>query len=269
MGSGPPAATALARGPQVADAETLLGEGTGRPAPQGALRAAAAALALWLVPVLALVLAMPGSVFADIAAFFSRMAVVTFGGAYAVLAYVGQEAVGTYGWLTAPQMMDGLAMAETTPGPLIMVLQFVGFMGAWAQPGGLDPLLAATLGGLLATWVTFAPCFAWIFLGAPYMERLRESRGLSAALAGVTAAVVGVIANLAFWFALHVIWAEVGVLNLGPISLDWPSWASLSPWALVLTALSLGAVFLLRTGMTALLLGAATAGIALGLAGQI
>jgi chromate transporter len=128
---------------------------------------------------------------------------VTFGGAYAVLPYVAQQAVDTFGWLQTGQMMDGLGLAETTPGPLIMVLQFVGFMGGWRKPGLLSPLLAGTLGALITTWVTFAPCFLWIFLGAPYIERLRGHARLTAALSAVTAAVVGVILNLAVWFGLH------------------------------------------------------------------
>ena len=156
------------------------------------LKIAAIFLALWLVPVLALLLTLgPGNVFSQIAVFFSKMAVVTFGGAYAVLAYVAQEAVETYGWLRPGEMLDGLGMAETTPGPLIMVLQFVGFMGAFRDPGGLNPMIAGTLGGMLATWVTFTPCFLWIFLGAPYVEVLRTKRALSAALATITAASSG------------------------------------------------------------------------------
>jgi chromate transporter len=135
--------------------------------------------------------------------FFSKAAMITFGGAYAVLPYVSQQAVERYGWLTAPQMMDGLGLAETTPGPLIMVLQFIGFLGAWHNPEYLSPLTAATLGALLTTWVTFVPCFLWIFLGAPYIERLRSNERLRAVLSGITSAVVGVILNLAIWFALH------------------------------------------------------------------
>lgn len=146
--------------------------------------------------------------------FFSKAAMVTFGGAYAVLPYVGQQAVENFSWLTAPQMLDGLGLAETTPGPLIMVLQFVGFLGGWNQPGGLPPLVAATLGAAMTTWVTFVPCFLWIFLGAPYVERLRENRRLAGALAAVTAAVVGVVLNLAVWFGWHVVrptgWAAGG-----------------------------------------------------------
>ena len=137
--------------------------------------------------------------------FFSKAALVTFGGAYAVLPYVSQQAVENYHWLAPGQMLDGLGLAETTPGPLIMVLQFVGFLGAWNQPGNLPPLVAATLGALITTWVTFVPCFLWIFLGAPYIEKLRGHESLTAALSAVTAAVVGVILNLAIWFGLHVI----------------------------------------------------------------
>ena len=137
--------------------------------------------------------------------FFSKAAMVTFGGAYAVLPYVAQQAVENYGWLTGPQMLDGLGLAETTPGPLIMVLQFVGFLGAWQQPGGLTPLGAATLGAAITTWVTFVPCFLWIFLGAPHIEQLRKNVRLTCALSAVTAAVVGVVLNLAVWFGWHVV----------------------------------------------------------------
>ncbi|SEM54632.1 chromate transporter [Gemmobacter aquatilis] len=251
----------------VADADTLLGQETALlplAARRGALWAGLVALALWLVPVAAVLLAAPGSVFADIALFFSQMAVVTFGGAYAVLAYVAQEAVGHYGWLRPGEMLDGLGMAETTPGPLIMVLQFVGFLGAYREAGGLG---AGVLGGLLTTWVTFAPCFAWIFLGAPHIERLRHAKGLSAALAAVTAAVVGVVLNLAIWFALHVLFAEVTLRHWGPVQMEVPVWATLNPAAAVLSALALLAVFRLRLGMGTVLAGAAAAGLALHLAG--
>src|SRR5262249_27461531 len=165
-----------------------------RPTVAGALRASSVWLVLWLVPVIALLATMgPGNVFSQIAVFFSKMAMVTFGGAYAVLAYVAQQAVENYAWVKPGEMLDGLGMAETTPGPLIMVLQFVGFMGAFRDPGSLSPMLAGTLGGLLATWVTFTPCFLWIFLGAPFIEKLRGHTALNAALSAITAAVVGVI----------------------------------------------------------------------------
>jgi chromate transporter len=139
------------------------------------------------------------------AVFFSKAAMVTFGGAYAVLPYVSQQAVETYQWLAPGQMLDGLGLAESTPGPLIMVLQFVGFLGGWNQPGNLPPLFAATLGALITTWATFVPCFIWIFMGAPYIERLRGNKALTAALSAVTAAVVGVVLNLAVWFGIHVL----------------------------------------------------------------
>ncbi len=253
-----------ASGAHVADSDTLLGDETiemPRAARRSALVAGLLALAFWLIPVGLLFLALgPGNVFADIALFFSKMAVVTFGGAYAVLAYVAQEAVGTYGWLTAGQMLDGLGMAETTPGPLIMVLQFVGYLGAWSATGNL---WAATLGALLATWVTFAPCFAWIFLGAPWMERLRQNRALASALTAVTAAVVGVILNLAIWFAIHVIFREVITWQAGPLSMQLPRPASIDWRAALLTALAIVAVFRLKLGMVTVLAGAALAGVLL------
>ena len=256
----------------VDDATTLLGEEHGDltgAARASAFRAGAAALVLWVLPVAALVLLAPGSVFADIATFFSKLAVLTFGGAYAVLAWVAQEAVGTYGWLQPGEMLDGLGMAETTPGPLIMVLQFVGFMGAFREAGWTAPILAGTVGGLLATWVTFAPCFAWIFLGAPFMERLRQNRALSAALSAVTAAVVGVILNLAIWLAIHVVWREVARVVAGPLSLELPVIASIDWAAAILSALALLAVFRLKLGMASVLGGAAALGVALHLAGLV
>lgn len=161
---------------------------------------------LWFAPILAVGLWQGwGGVLASEGIFFSKAAVVTFGGAYAVLPYVAQQAVEKFSWLSAPQMLDGLGLAETTPGPLIMVLQFVGFLGGWNHPGTLPPLVAATLGAALTSWVTFLPCFIWIFLGAPYIERLRGQTRLNAAFTAVTAAVVGVILNLAVWFSWHVI----------------------------------------------------------------
>ena len=182
---------------------------------------------LWALPVVvAAVLAGRDSVYVDQGLFFGSMAMVTFGGAYAVLAYVAQAAVGTYGWLTAGEMVRGLALAETTPGPLIMVVQFVAFLGAYRDPGALDPWAAAVVGSLLTVWVTFVPCFVLIFLGAPYVERLRGNATLSAALTGVTAAVVGVIANLALYFAVHTLFAETRTLEAGPVALLAPVWSS-------------------------------------------
>ena len=182
-----------------------------RPSLARATRVTVASLALWWVPVAAAGIWLgPGHALFQESLFFSKAAMVTFGGAYAVLPYVSQQAVEHYGWLNAGQMLDGLGLAETTPGPLIMVLQFVGFLGGWHQPGVLSPWLAATLGAALTTWVTFVPCFLWILLGAPYIERLRGNARLTAALSAITAAVVGVVLNLAVWFALHVLFPEAG-----------------------------------------------------------
>ncbi len=168
------------------------------------LRVSAVCLALWAAPLLALAGWLGiGSTPVQQGLFFSKAAMVTFGGAYAVLPYVGQQAVERHGWLSSEQMLDGLAMAETTPGPLIMVVQFVGFLGGWQHPGGLPPLLAATLCAAITTWTTFVPCFYWIFLGAPFIERMRGNQRVTQTLNAVTAAVVGVIANLAVWFAGH------------------------------------------------------------------
>jgi chromate transporter len=255
------------------DAGNLLGDHLpdhARPNARRSLRVALLWLALWLVPVAALLLAFGGShVFSQIAVFFSKMAMVTFGGAYAVLAYVAQQAVETYGWLKPGEMLDGLGMAETTPGPLIMVLQFVGFMAAFRDPGALSPLMAGTLGGLLATWVTFAPCFLWIFLGAPYIEILRGNRSLSAALSAITAAVVGVILNLAIWFGIHTIFREVRTVAWGPLSLDAPVWGSVDAWALLLSAAAIVAMFRFKLGMLPTLAATSAAGLALHAAGLI
>ena len=230
-----------------------------RPDAARTLWVVAAWLAVWLVPVAAVVAWAPGE-FGRIAVFFSKMAIVTFGGAYAVLAYVAQAAVETYGWLRPGEMLDGLGMAETTPGPLIMVVQFVGFMGAWRAPGGLPPLLAATLGGLLTTWVTFAPCFMWIFAGAPWIEALRGNRALGAALNGITAAVVGVIANLTVWFALHTLFRR---MRPGPLAFDLPELASVDLVMAGLTALALLLIFVLGRGVGLTLAVCAGLGIAL------
>ena len=178
------------------------------PANHGALRAAFFCALLWLAPIVILYGWLGvGHIYVQQGVFFSQVAVVTFGGAYAVLSYMAQQTVGHYGWLSAGEMLDGLGMAETTPGPLIMVTQFVGFIGAYRSPGMLDPMLAGTLGALVTTWVTFAPCFLWIFLGAPFIEALRGKWLLSKALTGITAAVVGVVLNLAIWFGLRVMFA--------------------------------------------------------------
>jgi chromate transporter len=164
-------------------------------------------------------------------------------------------------------MLDGLGMAETTPGPLIMVLQFVGFMAAFRAPGGLSPMLAGTLGGLLATWVTFTPCFLWIFLGAPFIERLRDNKALNSALSAITAAVVGVILNLAIWFAIHTLFREVQPWRAGPISIDAPVLASVDPWALALAVAAAVALFRFKLGMVPVLAASCCAGMLLYLAG--
>ncbi|GEP09538.1 chromate efflux transporter [Methylobacterium gnaphalii] len=255
------------------DADSLLAETIpehARPDAAWSLRIAAVLALLWLVPVALLVIFASGSAFADIAVFFSKMAVVTFGGAYAALAYVAQAGVETYGWLRPGEMLDGLGMAETTPGPLIMVTQFVGFLGAFRAPGGLNPYLAGVLGGLLTTWVTFVPCFLWIFAGAPYVEALRGNQALSGALAAITAAVVGVILNLAVWFALHTLFADVQTLHPGiGLAIEWPVLASVNLPALLLTTAAVFAVFRLNLGMIPTLFACSCAGIALHLAGIV
>ena len=250
---------------QVADADSLLGEETpdhARPNLRWSLSIATILLALWLVPVAALYLALGGdNVFTQIAVFFSKMAVVTFGGAYAVLAYVAQQAVDTYQWVTPGEMLDGLGMAETTPGPLIMVTQFVGFLGAWRQPGSMNPLLAATLGGLLTTWVTFVPCFLWIFFGAPFVEALRANRALGAAMGAITAAVVGVILNLAVWFALNVLFSERTPVRFLGATVDLPVLGSVDLASLAFSLAAAVAIFRFKIGMIPVLLTSALAGV--------
>ena len=204
-------------------------------------------LLVWWVPV-ALVVGLTGrdSTLSTQGVFFSGTALVTFGGAYAVLAYVAQRAVETYGWLGPDEMVRGLGLAETTPGPLIMVLQFVGFLGAYRNPGGLDPWVAATIGAALTTWVTFVPAFLFVFLGAPYVERLRHNRAVADALSGVTAAVVGVIANLGTFFALHTLFDESDQVDWGPLSIEVPQPGTLDPVALVIAVIAAVLLFRLR-----------------------
>jgi len=218
---------------------------------------------LWFAP-LALLLVLLGAshVFVLEGVFFSKAAVVTFGGAYAVLAYIAQQAVERYGWLEAGEMLDGLGMAETTPGPLIQVVQFVGFMGAYRNPGALDPWLAGTLGAVLTTWVTFVPCFLWIFLGAPYIEWLRGNQRLSAALSAITAAVVGVVLNLAIWFALHVLFAQVAE-HQGPLGLRLliPNVATADLLALAISVAAFIAMLRFKLGMLPVLGASAAIGI--------
>jgi len=226
-----------------------------------AWRAGWASIALWLVPLSALIILQAG-VFADVGIFFSKMAVVTFGGAYAVLAYVAQQAVQDYGWLSAGQMLTGLGLAETTPGPLILVLEFVGFHAGWHHAG----FLAALTTTAITLWMTFVPCFAWIFLGAPYVERMHDIPRLQSALAGVTAGVVGVIANLALWFALHVLFTETRTFHAGPLELDLPQPASLDAQALLLAAIAALALFRFKRGVVTTLSVTAAAGLVLKLA---
>jgi len=220
-----------------------------------ARRAGLVALALWAWPVALLAGLSP---WGEIALFFSKMAVVTFGGAYAVLAYVAQEAVERYAWLTAADMLAGLGLAETTPGPLILVLQFVGYLAGAAQHG----VLGGVAGSLLTLWVTFLPCFAWIFLGAPFVERLHGMPRLKGALAAVTAAVVGVIANLALWFALRVFFTRVHEVSVGPLQLDVPDMTAMVPDALALSALAAVCLFVLRLDLVRTLGVTAMAGFA-------
>ncbi|WP_406600844.1 chromate efflux transporter [Microvirga rosea] len=260
-------------GKEVADADALLGEELpdhARPTMVRALRVSAVCLALWLIPVAVLLATLgPNNVFSRIATFFSTMAVVTFGGAYAVLAYVAQQAVENYGWLQPGEMLDGLGMAETTPGPLIMVLQFVGFMGAFRDPGALSPLTAGVLGGLLATWVTFVPCFLFIFLGAPFIEVLRGNPALHGALSSITAAVVGVVLNLAIWFAIHAVFREMRPVRSFGLSFDAPVLASVDVLALLLSMAAIVAMFRFKVGMIPTLVACSASGVLLYMLGAI
>ena len=235
-----------------------------RPTWRRALGVIAAWSAVWAsLPLLLVALFGWDSVYRPIATFFSQMAVVTFGGAYAVLSYVAQEAVETYGWLRPGEMLDGLALAETTPGPLILVLTHVGFVAGFREAAGVGPLAGGLIGGVLAAWVTFAPCFLWILLGAPHVERLLGNRALSFALGAVTAAVVGVMLNLALWFALHVLFAAHRTVEAGPLRLELPDPASLDPAALALTAAAMFAVLRLKWGVVPTLAACAAAGVLL------
>jgi chromate transporter len=257
-----PAAQSVGRNASVVDA--LLDRqtpGHTRPTWGRALRVATVCLVLWWTPVLAIAaLAGWDDVFTRIGLFFSKLAVVTFGGAYAVLAYMAQQAVETYGWLAPGEMLDGLGMAETTPGPLIQVVQFVGFLAAYRDPGALDAWLAGTLAAVLTTWVTFVPCFLWIFLGAPYIESLRGSWVARGALAGITAAVVGVVLNLAIWFSLHTLFASLSEGRIGPLLLRVPEWASIDPVAAGIALVAVIAALRFHVGMLPLIGGCALAG---------
>jgi chromate transporter len=219
-------------------------------------------IAIWVVPLLAAAAIFGRAhVTTDVSLFFSKLAVVTFGGAYSVLAYMAQQAVETYGWLTAGEMLDGLGLAETTPGPLILVTEFVGFLAGFRQ-GGEPKLAFGLLGAGLTLWATFAPCFLWIFAGAPYVERLSANPRLAGALAGVTAAVVGVILNLSLWFALHVLFGSVTATWLGPVQLWTPDVATLNVEALVLAILAAILLFGFHFGIAGTLAIAAAASLA-------
>ncbi len=257
----------------LADADSALGEALpdhARPNLAWSLKTSGTLLVLWAAPVLTLLAIFgPANVYSRIALFFSKMAVVTFGGAYAVLAYVAQQAVGTYHWLQPGEMLNGLGMAETTPGPLIMVVQFVGFLAGFRDPGSIPPLVAATLVATLTVWVTFVPCFLWIFLGAPFIERLRHNRALATALAAITAAVVGVIVNLAVWFASHSLFQRQIPVSFAGTRIDLLALSSVDLPALLLTLAAVAAAFRFKLG-TFVVLGACSAvGVVLAVSGIV
>jgi chromate transporter len=233
--------------PALLDAVLAADPGRANRLARGALVAGLACAALWLLPVAALLPV--GGVYADVAWFFSKMAVVTFGGAYAVLAYVAQEAVQSYRWLGAPEMLTGLGLAETTPGPLILVLQFVGFLAGYRAPGSLSGVPGGVVASVLTVWVTFLPCFMFVFLGAPLIERLQENRKLSGALAAVTAAIVGVVANLAVWFALHVLFRQTVLVEGLGMSFAAPVPGSIDLWALALAVVAGLCLFRFKLGV--------------------
>ena len=206
--------------------------------------------ALWFIPVIVIVFwGGTKNIFVTEGLFFSKTAVVTFGGAYAVLAYIAQKAVETYGWLNPGEMLDGLGMAETTPGPLIQVVQFVGFMGAYRNPGPFDPMVAGILASMLVTWVTFIPCFLFIFLGAPYIEYLRGNKSLTTALSGITAAVVGVVLNLGVWFSIHTIFKDTQVWHQYGVNIDIPVWATIDIAAALIATAAFIALFRFKQDM--------------------
>ncbi|MDA5193470.1 chromate efflux transporter [Govanella unica] len=221
-----------------------------RPRPGQSLRVLLIWGTVWLLPLLLLVLLLGrGHVLTEIGLFFSQMAVVTFGGAYAVLSYVAQEAVQQFGWLAPGEMFDGLGLAETTPGPLILVLEFVGFLAAFRDSGMVNPYVMGAFGALVVLWMTFAPCFLWIFLGAPYIEVIRGNRRLNAALTAITAAVCGVILNLSLWFALHVLFRDMVSVRIGGVAVSLPEVASFDGEAFMLALVAALAVFYLRLGI--------------------
>jgi chromate transporter len=260
----PISSAALAKGDYVIDRRIASGELIHVPRSwRRTIAVLALCMVLWGSPVLA-VAAVFGrnSIFATQGEFFGGAAIVTFGGAYAVLAYVAQRAVESYHWLSAGEMLDGLALAETTPGPLIMVVQYVAFLAAFRHPEGMSPYAAGALGALLTTWVTFVPCFLWIFVGAPYIEALRSNHALHAALSAVTAAVVGVILNLAVWFAVHTLFHTVNTQAIGLLRVDVPEWNSVDIAALTLSSAALIAMLRYKVEMGLTLLGSSVLGAA-------
>lgn len=223
-------------------------------------------LVIWFAPVtIVALITYPDHLLVSVGLFFSKLAVVTFGGAYAVLAYMGQQAVENHGWLSAPQMVDGLGLAETTPGPLILVTQFVGYMAGFHASGLQGSVIGGLAAALMALWVTFAPCFLWIFAGAPYIERLANMPRLSGALSAITAGVVGVIANLALWFGLHVLFGDLTKIEAGPVIMTWPVWSSISLAAVGLFVLSAVMLLKLHAGLAKTLGLCAVLGAAVGL----
>jgi chromate transporter len=238
------------------------------PSTRRTVRVLAVGLLLWTAPIaLVALLTGAGSVYTTQGLFFAGTALVTFGGAYAVLAFVAQQAVQAYGWLTPADMVRGLALAETTPGPLIMVVQFVAFLGAYADPGPLDPWTAGVVASLLVTWVTFVPSFLFIFLGAPYIEQLRNNRALAGALTGISAGVVGVIANLALYFAVSTLFARTRVLDIGPLALQLPDWTTLRPVPLAIGIVAAVLLFVARWPVLRVLGISAALGLLAGLSG--
>jgi chromate transporter len=239
------------------------GEAHTQPSLGRAIKVTLICLTLWFAPLLVLFAVLGAdNVFTQMGVFFSQAAVVTFGGAYSVLSYIAQEAVATYGWLQPGEMLDGLGMAETMPGPLIKVVQFVGYMGAYRDAGMLDPLWAGVLASVLVTWVTFVPSFWYIFLGAPYIEALRGSKALSTALSGITAAVVGVVLNLAVWFALHVLFTDLQEVHTVGIRLLVPVWSTVQPISLLIAVGAMLALMRYKAGVLSTLLVSAMVGMA-------
>ena len=231
-------------------------------ATRSAMRAAIVCAAIWLLPVAAIVIVLGAeNVFAQEAILFSKSALVTFGGAYAVLGYITEEAVNRYGWITPADMITGLGLAETTPGPLIMVVQFVGFLAAYNSPGDLHPLVAGFLGAILTVWVTFVPCFMFIFLGAPYVERLRHNASISHALTAVGASVAGVVLSLALWFALHTAFDTVNDMALGPLTIPIPTPNSVNLASVAISVVAAILVFRFRIGTVKVLAACAGLGV--------